>query len=146
MIALIALAASAATLTMPQRAAIFTAAGAVKRGARWKICTDDLNASARIDLLEDLNGDGRPEAVVSEDGTFCHGPAGTGFTLLSKQANGKWKSILASDGIPEFLKTRYGGGWPDISVGGPGFCFPVLRWNGRAYVHHRREYEGRPCR
>lgn len=146
MIALIALAASAATLTMQQRAAIFTAAGAVKRGARWKICTEDLDASARIGLLEDLNGDGRPEAVVSEDGTFCHGAAGTGFTLLSKQANGKWKLVFASDGTPQFLKTRYGGGWPDISVGGPGFCFPVLRWNGRAYINHRREYEGRPCR
>ncbi len=146
MIALIALAAASATLTLPERAAILTAAGAVRRGARWMICTQDLNASARIDQIEDLNGDGRPEAVVGEDGTVCHGPSGTGFTLLSKQANGKWKKIFASDGIPEFLKTKYGGGWPDISIGGPGFCFPVMRWDGRAYVNHRLEYEGRPCR
>lgn len=146
MIALIALAASSATLTLPETTAIFAAAGAVKRGARWMICTQDLDASARIDQIEDLNGDGRPEALVSEDGTYCHGASGTGFTLLSKQPNGKWKSMLASDGIPEFLKTRGVGGWPDVSVGGPGFCFPVLRWNGRAYVNNRREYEGRPCR
>jgi hypothetical protein len=146
MIALLVLAASSAALAKPEPAAIFAAAGATRRGARWIICTEDLNASARIDSVEDLNGDGRPEAVVSEDGTFCHGASGTGFVLLSKQANGKWKSILASDGIPEFLKARGVGGWPDISVGGPGFCFPVLRWNGRTYVQHRREYEGRPCR
>ena len=21
-------------------------------------------------------------------------------------------------------------------IGGPGFCFPVWRWNGKQYVHH----------
>ena len=146
MLSLIAFAANVATLTMPERAAIFVGAGATKRGARWMICKEALNASARIDQIEDLNGDGRPEAVVGEDGTYCYGAAGTGFTLLTKQANGKWKAIYASEGIPEFLKKRGVGGWPDISVGGPGFCFPVLRWNGRAYVFNRREYEGRPCR
>ena len=146
MISLIALAATAATLTMPERAAVFTAAGATRRGARWIICKGDLNASARIDMLEDLNGDGRPEVVVAEDGTFCHGASGTGFILLAKQANGRWKPLYSGDGIPQFLKTRGVGRWPDISIGGPGFCFPVVRWNGRAYVFHRREYEGRPCR
>lgn len=146
MIALIALAAATATPTAQSTAAIFKAAGAVKRGARWMICAQDLDASARIDSIVDLNGDRRLEAIVSEDGSYCHGAAGTGFTLLSQQPNGKWKAILAIDGIPEFLKTKGVGGWPDISVGGPGFCFPVLRWNGRAYVNHRNEYEGRPCR
>ena len=146
MIALIALAASAATLTAPETAAIFRSAGAVRRGARWMICKEDLDATARIDRIDDLNGDGRPEVLVSEDGTYCHGASGTGFVLLSLQANGKWKSLLATDGIPEFLKTRGVGGWPDVSIGGPGFCFPVLRWNGKAYVNNRLEYEGRRCR
>ena len=80
MLSLIAFAANVATLTMPERAAIFVGAGATKRGARWMICKEDLNASARIDQIEDLNGDGRPEAVVGEDGTYCYGAAGTGFT------------------------------------------------------------------
>jgi hypothetical protein len=146
MIALIALAAASATPAVSTNAAIFKAAGAVKRGARWMICTEDLDASARIDRIADLNGDGRLEAIVSEDGTYCHGAAGTGFTLLTQQVGGKWKPILVIDGIPEFLKTKGVGGWPDISVGGPGFCFPVLRWNGRAYANHRRQYEGKPCR
>ena len=76
MLSLIAFAANVATLTMPERAAIFVGAGATKRGARWMICKEDLNASARIDQIEDLNGDGRPEAVVGEDGTYCYGGAG----------------------------------------------------------------------
>lgn len=29
------------------------------------------------------------------------------------------------------------GGWPDLEIGRPGFCFPVLCWNGRAYALHR---------
>ena len=66
--------------------------------------------------------------------------------LVSKQADGKWKLVLEASGVPEFLKTKGTGGWPDISVGGPGFCFPVLRWNGRNYANQRREYEGKPCR
>lgn len=37
-------------------------------------------------------------------------------------------------------------GWPDISVGGPGFCFPVERWNGKEYKLHRFEYEGKRCK
>jgi len=44
------------------------------------------------------------------------------------------------------LKTRGAGGWPDILVGGPGFCFPVERWNGKAYELHRFEYEGKRCK
>jgi hypothetical protein len=48
--------------------------------------------------------------------------------------------------VPRFLATRGKDGWPDLEVGGPGFCFPVQRWNGRAYAQHRMEYEGKPCR
>jgi len=133
-------------LPAAEQAAIFQAAGAVRRGRNWVICTEDRSAAARLDEVRDINGDGRPEAIVAEDGLFCHGNTGTGFVLLSKQANGRWLNLLAETGIPQFLRGRGPGGWPDLSIGGPGFCFPVLRWNGRAYVQHRREYEGKPCR
>lgn len=146
MIGFLALAAAATAIPVADKAGIFAAAGAARRGANWVICREDRGAIARIDTFRDLNGDGRPEAIVSEDGSFCHGAAGTGFVLLSKQADGKWKNVIAMSGIPIFLRTKGPGGWPDMSVGGPGFCFPVLRWNGRTYVNHRREYEGRPCR
>lgn len=130
-----------------ERKAIYKAAGALQRGERWIICADDPNGTgANIELVRDLNGDGRPEAVVSEGGAFCHGHAGTGFQLLSRQADGRWRRVTGDSGIPEFLKARGRDGWPDLSIGGPGFCFPVQRWNGRAYVVHRHEYEGKPCR
>lgn len=128
------------------RVAIFEAAGASRRGTDWVICGEDPSApQARIEAVRDLNGDGRPEALVMEDGTFCHGHAGIGYALVGRQADGGWKLLDAGSGIPEFLDTRGSDGWPDMSVGGPGFCFPVLRWNGSAYALHRHEYEGKPC-
>ena len=57
--------------------------------------------------------------------------AGEGFWLVSKVTNGGWRLITGGPGIPEFLKTKGVGGWPDLLVGGPGFCFPVERWNGK---------------
>lgn len=146
MFSLIALAAAATALPPADRNAAFTAAGATRRGGKWVICKEDAQAAARIDFIGDVNADGRPEAVIVEDGSFCHGATGTGFALVSKQADGKWKLMTQMSGIASFLKTRGTGGWPDISVGGPGFCFPVLRWNGRDYANNRREYEGKPCR
>jgi hypothetical protein len=71
---------------------------------------------------------------------------GEHFWLVSQQADGGWKLIYDETGIAEFLPTKGVGGWPDISVGGPGFCFPVMRWTGQAYVRNRFAYEGKPCR
>jgi hypothetical protein len=133
-------------------AAIFRAAGFRMIAGKWRTeCGAETPADASygpgtIEERRDLNGDGRPEAVVTEGGTYCYGNTGTGFWIVSQQADGSWKRITNSTGIPDFLKTKGVGGWPDISIGGPGFCFPVVRWNGREYVLNRREYEGKPCR
>ena len=129
-----------------ERATVMVAAGAQPRGDRWVICADDPEAAgARVDQVRDLNGDGRPEALVVEDGTYCYGFAGTGFRLLSRQKDGSWRRITGDNGMPEFLASRGVDGWPDLLVGGPGFCFPVQRWDGRAYVLDRHEYEGKRC-
>ncbi|MBO9669971.1 MAG: hypothetical protein J7485_05595 [Sphingobium sp.] len=96
--------------------------------------------------MKDLNGDGRPEAVVIESGSYCYGNTGQAFWLVSQQANGTWKLLYNETGMAEFLATKGVGGWPDISIGGPGFCFPVVRWNGTTYKFNRNAYEGKPCR
>jgi hypothetical protein len=147
---LIAAAASAAPLPA-DKAAIFTAAGFVRHGTDWRTsnCEGMEGASyapGAIDDYRDLNGDGRPEAVVSEGSANCYGNTETHFWLLSKQASGAWKLIYNETAVPEFLKTKGVGGWPDLLLGGPGFCFPVVRWNGKAYVHHGQQYEGKPCK
>ena len=149
---MIALALAAAAIAVPpaEAATIFTVAGFRKAGGEWRTdCGAPGNGSyepGAIDTYRDLNGDGRPEAVVTEGSTFCYGNTGTGFRLLSKQAGGGWRKLYESPGIAEFVKARGAVNMPDLSVGGPGFCFPVLRWNGKTYVQNRFKYEGRPCR
>ena len=148
MIALLAMAAAAPPAEAP---AIFTAAGFKKRGSVWKSGNCDGAESesyspGNIAEYRDINGDGRPDAVVTEGGAICYGMTGTHFWLVSKQANGSWKRLHDETAMPDFLPTHGVGGWPDIQMGGPGFCYPIWRWNGRAYALHRFAYEGKSCR
>ena len=133
-------------LTAADEAAAFKAAGLKKRGSLWHEC-DEPNVGASLEGVGDLNGDGLPEAVIIEaGGTVCYGNTGQAFWLVSKQRNGSWKLMTNAIGIAEFLKSKGANGWPDVSIGGPGLCFPVRRWNGTKYVLHRSEYEGKPCK
>lgn len=134
-----------------EKAAIFKAAGFVQRGYVWKSGNCDGADSASyspgsIEAYRDLNGDDRPEAVVAEGGAVCYGDAGMHFWLLSQQASGAWMRIHDETAMPEFLATKGAEGWPDIQMGGPGFCLPVWRWDGRAYRPHRFEHEGKACK
>lgn len=147
----IANAAPPAKLSPLEQAAIFKAAGFKYIRRQWQSGCNDPSAGApyepgAISEIRDINGDGRPEAVVTEGGSYCYGNTGAAFWLLSKQASGAWKLVYQETGMPQFLATKGMGGWPDISVGGPGFCFPVVRWNGTSYAFHRNEYEGKRCK
>lgn len=144
-------AASAATpaLSAPDSIAAFKAAGFVRKGGKWRMCDDPGTAGyspGEVEFVRDLNGDGRPEAIIVEGSSFCHGNTGMGYTLVSKQADGTWRKVTQGTGMIEVLKTKGMGNWPDLSIGGPGFCFPVVRWNGKGYAPHRFEYEGKPCK
>lgn len=146
-----AAAAGAATKLSPaDEAAAFQAAGFRKRGGKWRSDCDDPGTATYtpgvVEKTGDFNGDGRPDAVLTEGGSYCYGNTGTGYWLVSKRADGRWMLMDRNTGVLEFLKTRGFDGWPDISVGGPGFCFPVTRWNGREYKLNRWEYEGKACK
>ena len=142
---------TAATVPPAEASASFSAAGFVRHGTEWRTrdCEGMEGASyspGRIEEYRDINGDGRPEAIVNEGSAICYGMTGMHFWLMSKQANGTWRLIHRATAMPAFLTAKGASGWPEIELGGPGFCFPVLRWNGRAYAHHRYQYEGKPCR
>lgn len=141
-------AAAQAASPVLDEAAIFTAAGFHQEDGHWAKCGDPGTVSYTPGAIEspgDLNGDGLPEAVVTEGGSYCFGMTGQGYTLMSQQADGGWKLITENIGVPGFLDSKGADGWPDIEVGGPGFCFPVQRWNGSEYGTDRFEYEGKPC-
>lgn len=136
------------TLPPADETAAFQAAGFTLKGKQWRACDDPTPTYTQgvIQEVRDFNGDGRPEAIITEGGTYCYGNTGAGYSLVSKQANGSWKRITSGTGILNVLSSKGVGGWPDIEIGGPGFCFPVERWNGRKYMLNRHQYEGKPCR
>lgn len=140
--------ASSTKLSPADEAAAFKAAGFKLEGKQWRAC-DDHSASytpGAVEEVRDLNGDGRLEALVTEGSTDCYGNTGVAYNLVGQQANGTWKLLTKGVGMLTFLTTKGVGGWPDIEVGGPGFCFPVMRWNGSQYVLRGHLYEGKPCR
>lgn len=113
------------------RAAAFKAAGFIPTRGKYLAC--DPRQEAEVEF-RDLNGDGRLDAVVTNFGLECFGNTGQGWVLVTKEPSGTWRKVHDSGGIPDFLPTRGPGGWPDVVNGGPGFCFPVLRWNGQGYA------------
>lgn len=128
---------------------IFKAAGFEYSEGKWGKCGDPGTLSYEPGSIADrgdFNSDGQADAIVAEGGTYCFGMTGYGYTLVSRNRDGSWRIMDERIGIPRFLDTKGATGWPDIEVGGPGFCFPVIRWNGNEYVQNRNEYEGSPCR
>lgn len=121
---------AAGTSSGADREAAFAAAGFPAVRGRHPGC--EKAAEAEIEI-RDLNGDGRPDAVVTDFGSACYGSTEQGFVIATKDASGAWRKLFGSPGVPTFLATRGVGGWPDIENGGPGYCPPVLRWTGRDY-------------
>jgi hypothetical protein len=136
------------TLSAADEAAAFRAAGFTRVGGQWKACEDPGTASytqGAIEQVVDLNGDGLAEAIIAEHSGFCYGMQGSGYFLAGKQPGGTWKLITSGSGMLTPLETKGIGGWQDIEIGGPGFCFAVARWNGTEYRFHRYQYEGKTC-
>jgi len=140
--------AGANSLSTADEAAAFHAAGFKQHGKQWKSCKDSSASyvSGAIEQVQDLNGDGRPEAVITEGSTACFGDTGVGYALVSKQADGGWAVLSRGVGILIVQKTKGKDGWPDLEIGGPGFCFPIERWNGSEYKVVGKQYEGKPCK
>ncbi len=125
----------------------FEAAGFHREGDIWKKCDDPgtmTYSPGAIQDVGDLNGDGAPEFIVTEGGSYCYGNTGTAFVLLTK-AGDKWQLVTEAVGIPVFLDRKGADGWPDIEIGGPGFCFPLMRREGSEYRQVGSSYEGKAC-
>lgn len=125
--------------------AAYAAAGLTQKNGQWTGCPDDDHGRAGVadGDYRDLNGDGRPDLVITDEGAYCYGNTGQGFIVMTRNAAGQWTKLYNSPGIPTFLATKVKtpGGWPDVEIGGPGFCFPVMRWSGKDYVFLRNHEE-----
>ncbi len=131
--------AQTSSLSAVDREAAFKTAGFQFINKQWiNDCYDPEMPSSEpgdIEVVQDLNGDGSLEAVITDGGTSCHGNTGVGFSIVSKRANGSWILIFTATGIYNFLETKGMNGWPDIEIGGPGFCSGVWQWNGTKYEY-----------
>lgn len=135
-------------LSSADEMAAYRAAGFTRVGKQWENCQKSSSLSyipGMIGDIADINGDGRPDVVLTENSVDCYGMASQNFWVVSKQADGKWKLITSKPGIPTFLPRAHAREWPDIEIGGVGFCYPVHRWNGHAYAFNRFQFEGRSC-
>jgi len=104
-------------------------------------CPPLLAGSGDIQVAtQDLNGDGKPEVLVSLGSTCMYGFAGTGVALFTRDGAGQWRFHDLGAGMYAVQPTRHAG-YADIMIGGPGFCHPVLRWDGSTYVFDRSEAE-----
>lgn len=82
----------------------------------------------------DLNSDGTEEVCVVFGNSYTSGMAGSSVLLLIAGKAGKYQLNLGFPGVvPDAFPTK-NLGYPDLMIGGPGFTFPVYRWNGIEYT------------
>jgi hypothetical protein len=95
-------------------------------------------ASAVVEL-RDMNGDGRDEVLVIYGNSCVSGFTGSSVVLFIQDEGKKYQQNLGFPGASADPKAEKSKGYPDLVIGGPGFCFPVWRWNGTAYAFLRDE-------
>jgi hypothetical protein len=87
----------------------------------------------------DLNEDGVVEVFVTAGNSCTSGMAGFTITLFVKDAEGRYAPHLGFPGMLSRVLETSNEGFPDLAIGGPGFCEAVWRWDGSTYQFHRNE-------
>lgn len=132
------------------RTELYTAAG-VKRttSGKWTSCVEDPSSmsEAQLVMLQDVNDDGREEALIYDSGSYCNGHVGVGSIVLTKTATAGWRVLHRGQGFADFVRSRGAEGYPDLHIGLAGSCSPYRRWNGREYdLIASLDETGKPCR
>jgi hypothetical protein len=138
--------ADSTTISEDDQRAIFTLLGYTVSADGSSLEAMDCGAVYTHVDEDDLNGDGIPEVFVLGGNSCTSGMAGSSLSLFIKNAEGSWGMNL---GFPAGGWTKLEAenlGYPDLSIGGPGFCEAVYRWDGSTYQHHgNRETEPGGC-
>jgi len=87
--------------------------------------------------IVDLNHDGKLEVFVLGGNTCLSGLAGSSVWLFVKDESGKYNANLGFPAGGYNVLDSLNAGFPDLRFGGPGFCEPVWRWNGKTYEYFR---------
>jgi hypothetical protein len=127
----------AGDLDAKQQDEIFAALG-LKLAPDGKSFVDTVcDQPAQADVtFSDWNGDGAKEVLVIYGNSCLSGFTGSSVTLFLRDAGGRHQPNLGFPGASADPQPTKNEGYPDLVIGGPGFCFPIWRWNGKEYVHH----------
>lgn len=120
------------TLTPDQAIQLFAEAGfALIDGTPRNRCGKPANP--RVAFI-DLNADRKAEAHIADVDPACYGTPGAYFAIMSQQADGSWKRVIAEDGIVGFDRARTQG-WNNLSLETRDSACPgVRRFNGAEYA------------
>ncbi len=86
----------------------------------------------------DLNQDGIEELFIVYGNSFTSGNTGSSIILFIRPSGSLYQKNLDFPGVAPDVLTTANLGYPDLLIGGPGFEFPVWRWNGKEYALHRK--------
>ncbi|MEO8794806.1 MAG: hypothetical protein ABI390_05015 [Daejeonella sp.] len=124
-------------LSVAEKNEIFTNTGFVLTGNKdLPFAADNQDAlnypyDANV-YVTDLNNDGNEEIFIVFGNSYTSGMTGSSAVLFIKNNVGKFAVNLGFPASLSVLPTSHLG-YPDLLIGGPGFEFPVWRWNGKEY-------------
>ncbi len=87
----------------------------------------------------DLNKDGKEELFLIFGNTFTSGNTGSNAVAYIRDKTGKYIANLGFPAATPEALTTSNLGYPDLLITGPGFEFPVWRWNGKEYAFYRKQ-------
>lgn len=86
----------------------------------------------------DLNKDGLEEIFIVFGNSYTSGNTGSSVVLYLKNAAGNFTTHLGFPGTAPDILSTVNLAYPDLLIGGPGFEFPILRWNGKTYDNYKK--------
>lgn len=87
-------------------------------------------------LPTDMNKDRNEEIFILYGNSYTSGNTGSSVVLFIKNNNGQYQTNLGFPGIPQAM-SEIKGGYNDLLIGGPGFTFPIWRWDGKQYALYK---------
>ena len=129
------------TLTAEEKNHLYRKVGLKLSPDKKAFFIDEYDVEVRV-FATDMNKDGTDEIFVGFNSVALFGNMGENYSLFIKDKAGTYQQEPdIAGGQPIILKTS-NLAYPDLLIGGPGFEFPVYRWNGKTYVYHRIEKDG----